>query len=69
MSNLTFSDSDTDDEIFEINVKDFEPVVKKKEKDLAFRKIEFNSYKLSKDLKVDINIDSTLFDSTVYNIK
>ena len=61
--------SDTDDEIIEMNVMNFGSIVNKKPKELLFNKIEFNSYKMSKDLKVSSALDSTTLDSTVYNME
>ena len=73
MDSFVFSDlelsSDTDEEVIEMNVVDFGSVVNKKPKELLFNKVEFNSYKMSKDLKVSTELDSTTLDSTVYNIK
>jgi hypothetical protein len=73
MDSFVFSDlelsSDTDEEVIEMNVVDFGSVVNKKPKELLFNKVEFNSYKMSKDLKVSTELDSTTLDSTVYNMK
>ena len=67
-SNLELS-SDTDEEVIEMNVVDFGSIINKKPKELLFNKVEFNSYKMNKDLKVSTELDSTTLDSTVYNIK
>ena len=73
MDSFVLSDSemssDTDDEIIEMNVMNFGSIVNKKRKELLFNKIEFNSYKMSKDLKVSSALDSTTLDSTVYNME
>lgn len=73
MDSFVLSDSDmssdTDDEIVEMNVMNFGNIVNKKPKELLFNKIEFNSYKMSKDLKVSSTLDSTTLDSTVYNME
>ena len=73
MDSFVLSDSDmssdTDDEIVEMNVMNFGNIVNKKPKELLFNKIEFNSYKMSKDLKVSSALDSTTLDSTVYNME
>jgi hypothetical protein len=73
MDSFVLSDSemssDTDDEIIEMNVMNFGSIVNKKPKELLFNKIEFNSYKMSKDLKVSSALDSTTLDSTVYNME
>ena len=73
--------SDTDEEVTEMNVGDFGSIVNKKPKKFLFNKVEFNNYKIKKDLKIDnkplkINnkeLDSTMYiieeDSTIYNIK
>jgi len=73
MDSFVLSDSemssDTDEEIVEMNVMNFGNIVNKKPKELLFNKIEFNSYKMSKDLKVSSTLDSTTLDSTVYNME
>ena len=73
MDSFVFSDfefsSDTDEEVVEMNIVDFGSIVNKKPKEFLFNKIEFNSYKMNKDLKVSTRIDSTTFDSTIYNLK
>ena len=73
MDSFVFSDfefsSDTDEEVVEMNIVDFGSIVNKKPKEFLFNKIEFNSYKINKDLKVSTRIDSTTFDSTIYNLK
>lgn len=73
MDSFVLSDSDmssdTDDEIVEMNVMNFGNIVNKKPKELLFNKIEFNSYKMSKDLKVSSTLDSTTLDSSVYNME
>jgi hypothetical protein len=73
MDSFVLSDSDmssdTDDEIVEMNVMNFGDIVNKKPKELLFNKIEFNSYKMSKDLKVSSTLDSTTLDSSVYNME
>ena len=73
MDSFVLSDSemssDTDEEIVEMNVMNFGNIVNKKPKELLFNKIEFNSYKMSKDLKVSSTLDSTALDSTVYNME
>ena len=68
LSDGSFS-SDTDEEVIEMNVVDFGSIINKKPKQFLFNKIEFNSYKMSKDLKVSTIMDSTIIDSTVYNLK
>jgi hypothetical protein len=73
MDSFVFSDlelsSDTDEEVIEMNVVDFGSIVNKKPKQFLFNKIEFNSYKMKKDLKVSTELDSTILDSTIYNMK
>lgn len=73
MDSFVLSDSDmssdTDDEIVEMNVMNFGNIVNKRPKELLFNKIEFNSYKMSKDLKVSSTLDSTTLDSSVYNME
>lgn len=73
MDSFVLSDSDmssdTDDEFVEMNVMNFGNIVNKKPKELLFNKIEFNSYKMSKDLKVSSTLDSTTLDSSVYNME
>jgi hypothetical protein len=58
MDSFVLSDSDlssdTDEEIIEMNVVDFGSVVNKKPKQFLFNKVEFNNYKMNKDLKIDI---------------
>lgn len=68
LSDGSFS-SDTDEEVIEMNVVDFGSIVNKKPKQFLFNKIEFNSYKMKKDLKVSTELDSTILDSTIYNMK
>jgi len=68
LSDGSFS-SDTDEEVIEMNVVDFGSIINKKPKQFLFNKIEFNSYKMSKDLKVSTVMDSTVLDSTIYNLK
>ncbi len=60
--------SDTDEEVIEMNIIDFGSVVNKKPKQFLFNKVEFNSYKINKDLKIDTKLDKKELDSTVYNI-
>ena len=73
MDSFVFSDlelsSDTDEEVIEMNVVDFGSIVNKKPIQFLFNKIEFNSYKMKKDLKVSTELDSTILDSTIYNMK
>ena len=63
--------SDTDEEVTEMNVSDFGSIVNKKPKQFLFNKIEFNSYKMKKDLKIDnkpLQIDNKELDSVTYLI-
>ena len=71
MDSFVFSDFEfsSDEEVVEMNIVDFGSIVNKKPKEFLFNKIEFNSYKMNKDLKVSTRIDSTTFDSTIYNLK
>jgi len=85
MSSIILSDSDlssdTDEEVIEMNVIDFGKIINKKPKQFLFNKVEFNSYKMKKDLKIDNKplqidnkeLDSVTYliheDSTIYNIK
>ena len=58
MDSFVLSDSDlssdTDEEVIEMNIIDFGSVVNKKPKEFLFNKVEFNNYKINKDLKIDI---------------
>ena len=63
--------SDTDEEVTEMNVGDFGSIVNKKPKQFLFNKVEFNSYKMKKDLKIDnkpLQIDNKELDSVTYLI-